>query len=76
MVNKWNIEDFKPPKMFWHVCSVCNDLVRVCDKCGRTADDCISFSCGKSQGKGHICYTCWDDLRTGEGENDEYGVID
>ena len=62
MENKWDIGDFKPPEMLFHVCPICSDLVRACDKCGVTADLCFSISCGKSQGKGHICYNCWDKL--------------
>jgi len=71
MENKWNIVDFKPPEMLLCVCPVCNELVRACDKCGDTADGCISFSCGKSQGKGHICYNCWNELHTGDAVNEK-----
>jgi len=72
MENKWDIGDFRPPKMLLHVCPVCSELVRECDKCGGTADDCISFSCGESQGRGHICYTFWDELHIDHIERDVY----
>jgi len=71
MENKWDIRDFKPPEEYICVCPVCKELVLACDKCGDTADDVFSISCGESEGKGHICYHCWDELHTGEGENEK-----
>jgi len=73
MENKWDIRDFKTPEEFFDTCPVCNDIVRACDKCGIIADILFSISCGKSQGKGHICYHCWDELRTGESVSGDAG---
>jgi len=71
MENKWDIGNFKPPEEFICVCRVCNQLVLACDKCGETVDYMYSISCGEGNGKGHICYSCWDKLHAGEGENEK-----